>query len=76
VSCSRKHPRCVKLIRHSYVEHTMEDSKSFDAAGLLEKDASYQGRLKYWNDELCAQKPLTFDIVLAVSYSVLGRDCY
>jgi NAD+ kinase len=54
----------------------MEDSKSFDAAGLLEKNPSYQGRLKYWNNELCVQKPLTFDIVLAVNYLLLGRTYY
>jgi NAD+ kinase len=55
-----------ELIIHSYVEQTMEDNKAFDAAGLLEKNPSYQGRLKYWTNELCAQKPQTFDIVLAV----------
>jgi hypothetical protein len=47
----------------------MEENKTFDAAGLLEKNPAYQGRLKYWNNELCAQKPQTFDIVLAVRQS-------
>jgi hypothetical protein len=52
--------------QNSYVEKTMEDNKTFDAAGLLKKNPSYEGRLKYWTNELCAQKPQTFDIVLAV----------
>lgn len=50
-----------------YVEHTLEDNKIFDAKGLIEKNPSYEGRLKFWTDELCEQKPQTFDIVLAVS---------
>jgi NAD+ kinase len=54
------------LTRHSYVEQTLEDNKIFDAAELLEKNPSYKGRLKFWTNELCAQKPQTFDIVLAV----------
>lgn len=50
-----------------YVENTLEHNKLFDAKGLLEKNPSYDGRLKYWNNELCHDKPQTFDIVLAVS---------
>lgn len=46
----------------------MEKNHVFDAKGLLEKNSSYRGRLKYWTDELCAKKPQTFDIVLAVSH--------
>ncbi|KAF1357428.1 NAD+ kinase [Lizonia empirigonia] len=49
-----------------YVEHTLEDNKIFDAKGLIEKNPSYEGRLKFWTDELCEQKPQTFDIVLAL----------
>lgn len=54
------------LTIHSYVEETLKDNKVFDAAGLLESNPSYEGRLKYWTNELCAKKPQTFDIVLAV----------
>jgi NAD+ kinase len=54
-----------------YVEKTLEDNKIFDAAGLLEKNPSYKGRIKYWTNELCAQQPQTFDIVLAVSICTL-----
>lgn len=50
-----------------YVEHTLEDNNIFDAKGLLERNPSYEGRLKFWTNELCEQKPQTFDIVLAVS---------
>ena len=38
----------------------------FDAKGLLEKEPSYEGRLKYWNNELCRKHPQTFDFVLSV----------
>ena len=51
-----------------YVEDQLEKNHIFDAAGLLEKNQSYRGRLRYWTNELCAQKPQTFDIVLAVRY--------
>jgi NAD+ kinase len=47
----------------------MEHNKAFDAVGLLRDHASYQDRLKYWTNEMCAQKPQMFDIVLAVSSS-------
>lgn len=49
-----------------YVEETLEDNKLFDGKGLLEQNPSYRGRLKFWNNDLCAEKPQTFDIVLAV----------
>jgi NAD+ kinase len=49
-----------------YVEDTLEKNKLFDAAGLLEKNPGYKGRLRFWNGEMCADKPQTFDIVLAV----------
>jgi NAD+ kinase len=50
-----------------YVEHTLEDNKVFDKKSLLDKDASYEGRLKFWTNELAEEKPQMFDIVLAVS---------
>src|SRR5690242_2789465 len=50
-----------------YVEQTLEDNKIFDKKSLLERDSSYEGRLKFWTNELAEQKPQTFDIVLAVS---------
>lgn len=54
---------------HTYtvwVEHTLEHNPSFDAKGLLAQDESRKDRLKYWTDELCRQKPHTFDIALAL----------
>ena len=50
-----------------YVEHTLEDNKIFDKKSLLDKDASYEARLKFWTNELAEEKPQMFDIVLAVS---------
>jgi NAD+ kinase len=43
-----------------YVEQTLEDNKIFDAASLLAKNPSYEGRIKFWTNRLCAQKPQTF----------------
>lgn len=50
-----------------YVEDKLEHNELFDARGLLEKDPSYKGRLRFWTNELCQESPQTFDIVLAVS---------
>jgi NAD+ kinase len=50
-----------------YVEETLEHNKIFDAAGLLEDNPGYKGRLRFWNKKLCTERPQTFDIVLAVS---------
>lgn len=49
-----------------WVENTMENNKAFDAEGLLAKDPTWKHRLKYWTNELCAQKPHTFEICLAL----------
>ncbi|KAF1846867.1 ATP-NAD kinase [Cucurbitaria berberidis CBS 394.84] len=49
-----------------YVEDKLEKNRIFDAEGLLGKNQSYQSRLKYWTNELCAKRPQTFDIVLAL----------
>lgn len=53
------------LTRRSYVEQTLKDNNIFDTAGLLEKDG-VKNRLKFWTNEMCAERPQTFDIVLAV----------
>ena len=50
----------------SYVEDTLEHNKAFDAEGLLASGNSFEGRLKFWTKRLCAERPQTFDIVLAV----------
>jgi NAD+ kinase len=57
-----------------YVEETLAHNKLFDAKGLLEKDPSYEGRLRFWTNELCHDKPQTFDIALAVSSLPPERD--
>lgn len=49
-----------------YVENTMEHNKIFDAQGLVAADPSREGRLKYWDNELCAKHPHTFDFAVTV----------
>lgn len=49
-----------------YVEETLQHNPIYDAEGLRRADPSYKDRLKYWNSELCAKKPQTFDIVVAL----------
>jgi len=49
-----------------WVEETMKESKIFDADGLVAQDETFRERLKYWNNELCAKKPHTFEICLAL----------
>ena len=54
-------------MRCSYVENTLEENHLFDAKGLLKKDESYKSRLKYWDNDVCRQRPQTFDFVVSVS---------
>ncbi|KAI9703177.1 MAG: hypothetical protein M1836_007742 [Candelina mexicana] len=49
-----------------YVEKTLENSRKFDAKGLLSEDESFHDRLKYWTVELCARHPHTFDFVITL----------
>ncbi|KXT08976.1 hypothetical protein AC579_4029 [Pseudocercospora musae] len=49
-----------------WVEETMRENEAFDADGLLAHDSSYKDRLRYWTNELCAKKPQTFEICLAL----------
>ncbi|MCJ1480124.1 hypothetical protein MMC06_000278 [Schaereria dolodes] len=49
-----------------YVENTLLDNHKFNAKGLLAQDPSYERRLKYWNNELCAKHPHTFDFVVTL----------
>ncbi|KAF2453214.1 putative NAD kinase [Lineolata rhizophorae] len=49
-----------------YVEETLQNDPSFDAAGILSRNPSAAGRLRYWTNALCAERPMTFDIVLAL----------
>lgn len=44
----------------------------FDAQGLLSKDPSHGGRLKYWDNELCKKQPHLFDFAVTVSL----EDCF
>ncbi len=49
-----------------YVEDTLEKNHIFDAKGLVSKESSREGRLKFWTNELAAKHPLTFDFVVSV----------
>ena len=51
-----------------WVEDKLEADPKFDAKGLLEEgQGKFEGRLKYWDNDLCRRRPNTFDIVLGVS---------
>lgn len=52
-----------------YVEETMKDNKSFNAAEILKVNPTFEGRLKYWNNELAKNRPHTFDFCI-----LLGGD--
>lgn len=56
------------LILSSYVEDTLEHNHKFDAKCIISADPSREGRLKYWNNELCTKHPLTFDFAVTVVY--------
>ncbi|KAI4173893.1 MAG: hypothetical protein LQ343_002661 [Gyalolechia ehrenbergii] len=49
-----------------YVENTLEQNREFDAQGLLSPDPSYEGRLKYWDNELCKKHPHLFDFAVTL----------
>lgn len=49
-----------------YVEKTLETNHKFNAHDLVAEDPSYEGRLKYWTNELCEKRPHTFDFVVTV----------
>ncbi|ETN44874.1 uncharacterized protein HMPREF1541_09749 [Cyphellophora europaea CBS 101466] len=49
-----------------YVENTMKENQIFDAKGLLAEDPSYNGRLRYWDNELARTRPHTFDFVVSL----------
>ncbi|CAF9915948.1 MAG: hypothetical protein ALECFALPRED_010393 [Alectoria fallacina] len=49
-----------------YVEDTLEHNHLFDAKSIMSADTSREGRLKYWNNELCTKHPLTFDFAVTL----------
>ena len=56
------------LLLSRYVEDTLEHNHNFDAKSIIAADTSREGRLKYWNNELCTKHPLTFDFAVTVVY--------
>ena len=59
--------RASGLMSCSYVEDILENNDIFDTKSIMAKDSSREGRLKYWNIELCKKHPLTFDFVVTVA---------
>ena len=57
-----------KLILSRYVEDTLEHNDKFNARSIITADTSREGRLKYWNNDLCKKHPLTFDFAVTVQY--------
>jgi len=55
-----------RLMKRRYVEDTLEHNRTFDAKNIVAKDPSREGRLRYWNNELCRKHPLTFDFAVTV----------
>ncbi|KAI4239656.1 MAG: hypothetical protein LQ349_000203 [Xanthoria aureola] len=49
-----------------YVENTLEHNRMFDAQGLISKDPSPEGRLRYWDNELCKKQPHLFDFAITL----------
>jgi NAD+ kinase len=50
-----------------WVEDKLEEHPKFNSKGLLTNgNGDYDGRLRYWNNDLCRRRPNTFDIVLGV----------
>lgn len=59
-----------------YVEENLKDNRKFNARGLLEElDKNTEGtehagknerRLRYWNDEMCRERPHTFDFIVTL----------
>ena len=69
---SRPHSIPPLLTSTSYVEETLKDNHKFDAKGLISQDPSYERRLKYWTNELCAKHPHTFDLVVTVGAALIS----
>ncbi|KAI9797549.1 MAG: hypothetical protein M1825_005977 [Sarcosagium campestre] len=49
-----------------YVEKTLQHNKHFNTDGLVAENAFYGDRLKFWTNELCRQRPQTFDFVITL----------
>lgn len=49
-----------------YVDSKFEESPEFDAEGLLSLYPTYKSRFHWWDAELCATKPHTFDFVMTL----------
>lgn len=67
VASNRYRDRKLGLTLSRYVENTLENNRTFDAKDIIAREVNREGRLKYWNNELAAKHPHTFDFVVTVS---------
>lgn len=49
-----------------YVDAKLQNSKRFDAAGLLQKEPRFAQMLHFWTPDLCWTSPEKFDLVLTL----------
>lgn len=49
-----------------WVEDILEHNAIFDSQGLMAEDPSYEGRLRYWDNEVTKRRPQTFDFVITL----------
>ncbi|TAQ90610.1 hypothetical protein B7494_g1075 [Chlorociboria aeruginascens] len=54
-----------------WVEDNLRDNKKFDSKGLLEElkkmsPNECDGRLRYWNNDICKNRPHTFDFIITL----------
>jgi NAD+ kinase len=44
----------------------LENNEEFDCKDLKSRNPSYEKRLRFWTNDICARAPQTFDIVIAL----------
>lgn len=49
-----------------YIDSVFKDTPELDIAGFFEQYPQYKSRIHWWDAELCATKPHTFDMVLTL----------
>jgi len=54
------------------VEQTLENNEKFGAKDIITRNPPYEKRLRYWTNEMCAESPHTFDLVVTVWFPALS----
>lgn len=65
LSLSKYHCISTNILR--FVERKLKEDENFNYMSLVKGDKDRKDNLKFWDDDLCRNKPHTFDIILAVS---------